>query len=219
MSLALQAKLLRALQEREIRRVGGTAPIRVDVRILAATNQPLEQKVKQGLFREDLYYRLCVVKVTLPSLRERGEDIPFLADYFLKKYCAEANKTVLAIGPQAMDLLCRYSWPGNVRELEHAIEQAVVLTTNTVILPEDLPEPVRHPSRQKEELPPFELMSLNELHRRYLTRVLEATRGNKSEAARILGIDRRTLYRMAMRFRLSLTGEDLKPTEGPSSET
>jgi DNA-binding NtrC family response regulator len=217
MSLPLQAKLLRVIQEREIRRVGSTEPICVDARILAATNQPLEQKVRQGLFREDLFYRLRVVTLTLPPLRERREDIPLLADYFLKKCSADLKKTVVAFTPQAIDLLCRYSWPGNVRELEHTIEHAVALTTNTVILPEDLSEPVRSYSHSEDELPPFSLMSLDDLQRRYLVRVLRETRGNRSEAARVLGIDRRTLYRMAKRYRLSLTGKDEKPAEGPTS--
>src|SRR3989304_2729185 len=112
MSLSLQAKLLRVIQEREVRRVGSNKPVHIDARIIAATNQPLEQKVKQGLFREDLLYRLKVVPIMLPPLRERPEDIPLLSDYFLKGYCTEMTKTVFSFSPQAMDLLCRYSWPG-----------------------------------------------------------------------------------------------------------
>src|SRR3990172_7061084 len=179
MSLSLQAKLLRVIQEREVRRVGSNEPVHIDARIIAATNQPLEQKVKQGLFREDLLYRL-------------------------KVYCTEMTKTVFSFSPQAMDLLCRYSWPGNVRELQHAIERSVILTTNTVILPEDLPESIRHVYPIENDLPPFPLMTLNEMERRYLIRVLRETRGNKSESARILGIDRRTLYRMAKRHHITL---------------
>src|SRR3990170_2646403 len=204
MSLSLQAKLLRVIQEREVRRVGSNKPVHIDARIIAATNQPLEQKVKQGLFREDLLYRLKVVPIMLPPLRERPEDIPLLSDYFLKGYCTEMTKTVFSFSPQAMDLLCRYSWPGNVRELQHAIERSVILTTNTVILPEDLPESIRHVYPIENDLPPFPLMTLNEMERRYLIRVLRETRGNKSESARILGIDRRTLYRMAKRHHITL---------------
>ncbi len=208
MSLSLQAKLLRVIQEREVRRVGSNESIHVDVRILAATNQPLEHRVKQGLFREDLLYRLRVVPITLPPLRERPEDIPLLADYFLKRYSAEMKKAVLSCSPQAMDLLCCYSWPGNVRELQHAIERSVILTTNTVILPEDLPESIRHFYPLEDDLPPLPLMTLNEIERRYLIRVLKETQGNKSEAARILGIDRRTLYRMAERYHITLKDRD-----------
>ena len=204
MSLSLQAKLLRVIQEREVRRVGSNEPIHIDVRILAATNQPLEHRVKQGLFRKDLLYRLRVVPITLPPLRERPEDIPLLADYFLKRYCAEMKKSVLSFSPQAMELLCRYSWPGNVRELQHAIERAVILTTNTVILQEDLPELVCHHPTGEDDFPPFKLMTLDELERRYFIRVIKVTGGNKSEAARILGIDRRTLYRMAERYHITL---------------
>lgn len=200
MSLPLQAKLLRVIQEREIRRLGSTEAIRVDVRILAATNRSLELQLKQGLFREDLYYRLRVVTINLPPLRERWEDIPLLADFFLRKYCAELGKTVRGFSPSAMDLLRRHNWPGNVRELQHVIEQAVVLTKNTVILPEDLAETVRCDSPSEDELPPFKAISLYELERRYLIRILQETRSNKTQAARILGIDRRTLYRMAKRY-------------------
>ncbi|MCC6544673.1 MAG: sigma-54-dependent Fis family transcriptional regulator [Nitrospirae bacterium] len=214
MSLPLQAKMLRMIQEKEIRRVGSTEPVYVNVRIVAATNQPLDRKVKEGGFREDLLYRLKVVTITLPPLRERREDIPLLAGYFLKKYTAEAGKDVSGFSPQAMDLLCRYSWSGNVRELQHTIERAVVLTTNTVILPDDLPEQVRYNSYPEDDLPPFKLMPLDELEKLYLMRVLKETGGNKSEAAKILGVDRRTLYRMAERHRLNLTDkEDNSPFE------
>lgn len=208
MSLPLQAKMLRMIQEKEIRRVGSIEPIHVNVRIVSATNQPLDRKVKEGGFREDLLYRLRVVTIILPPLRERKEDIPLLADYFLKKYTAEAKKTVAGFSPQAMDILCRYSWPGNVRELQHTIERAVVLTRNTVILPDDLPEQVRYNSYPEDDLPPFKLMPLDELEKRYLIRVLKETSGNRSEAAKILGIDLRTLYRMAERYHLDLTGQD-----------
>ena len=208
MSLPLQAKLLRVIQEREIRRLGSNELIQVDVRILAATNQPLEEKVEQGLFRQELLYRLRVVTIDMPPLRARRDDIPLLADYFLKKYSAEANKPVSAFSPQAMDLLCRYSWPGNVRELEHVIEQAVILTTNSAILPDDLPQQVHSHFSLDHDLPPFRLMKLDELQRHYLIRVLLETGGNKSEAARVLGIDRRTLYRMAGRYGIKLSGEE-----------
>jgi two-component system, NtrC family, response regulator AtoC len=203
MSLSLQSKLLRLIQEREVRPVGGIDPYHVDVRIVAATNQPLDQRVKQGFFREDLYYRLCVIKMTIPPLRERREDIPLLADYFLRRYAQEMNRPGLVLSRSAVEYLCRHSWPGNVRELEHAIEQTVVLTTNKVILPEDLPESVRAPQFLDDgSLPPFRLMSLHELQKRYLKRVLRETAGNRSKAAKILGVARKTLYRMVKRHGL-----------------
>ena len=214
MILPLQAKMLRMIQEKEIRRVGSIELVHVNVRIVAATNQPLDRKVKEGGFREDLLYRLRVVTITLPPLRERKEDIPLLSDYFLKKYTAETKKSVTGFSSQAMDILCRYSWSGNVRELQHTIERAVVLTTNTVILPDDLPEQVRYNSYPEDGLPPFKLMSLDKLEKLYLIRVLRETNGNKSEAAKILGVDRRTLYRMAERYHLNLTEkEDSQPIE------
>ena len=214
MSLPLQAKMLRMIQEREIRRVGSIEPVHVNVRIVAATNQPLDRKVKEGGVREDLLYRLRVVTITLPPLRERKEDIPLLSDYFLKKYTAETKKSVTGFSSQAMDILCRYSWSGNVRELQHTIERAVVLTTNTVILPDDLPEQVRNNAYPEDDLLPFKLITLDELEKKYLIRVLKETGGNKSEAAKILGVDRRTLYRMAERYHLNLTEkEDSQPIE------
>ncbi len=206
MSLPLQAKLLRALQEREVRRVGANDPIRVDVRIIAATNQPLDLRVKEGRFREDLLYRFRVVTITLPPLRERREDIPLLADYFLKQYAAETKKADLSFSPQAIEAMSRYDWPGNVRELQHAVEQAVVLTTGRVIVPEDLPLSVREEVTPEDGLPPFRLMPLDELQRRYLIRVLREI-PNRTEAARILGVDRRTLYRMAHRYGIPLAEE------------
>jgi DNA-binding NtrC family response regulator len=209
LSVSLQAKVLRMVQEREVRRVGGTEPVRADVRILAATNQPLEARMKEGLFREDLYYRLCVVKIVLPALRARREDIPLLADFFLRRFREDSGKPVLGFSSEAMDVLCRYGWPGNVRELQHAVEHAVVLTTNTVIVPEDLPEAVRTSGNAASDgLPALPLIALDELERRYLARVLHATGGNRSEAARILGVDRRTLYRMAKRYAVALTSDE-----------
>lgn len=206
MSLSLQAKLLRALQEREVRRVGANDPIRVDVRIIAATNQPLDLRVKEGRFREDLLYRFRVVTITLPPLRERREDIPLLADYFLKQFAAETKKADLSFSTQALEAMSRYDWPGNVRELQHAVEQAVVLTTGRVIVPEDLPLSIRGDVALGDGLPPFPLMPLDELQRRYLIRVLREI-PNRTEAARILGVDRRTLYRMAHRYGIPLAEE------------
>lgn len=174
-----------------------------DVRIIAATNQPLELRVKEGRFRED---RFRVVTITLPPLRERREDLPLLADYFLKQYAAETGKAGLSLSPEAIETLSRYDWPGNVRELQHAIEQAVVLTTGRVILREDLPLSIREGTPSGDALPPFPLIPLDELQRRYVARVLREV-PNRGEAARILGVDRRTPYRMARRYGIPLAEE------------
>jgi DNA-binding NtrC family response regulator len=203
-SPGLQAKLLRVLQEHEIRRVGGTEPIALDVRVIAATNKDLESLVKAGRFRGDLFYRLNVVTIHLPPLRQRQEDIPLLATHFLRKYSEANGKLISHISPQAMELLCAYDWPGNVRELEHTIERAVTLTMNSCLLPEDLPEKFRHaasPSRQERASP---LLTLEELEKQHIQAVLRATQGNKKKAAQILGINRRSLYRMAQRYGLDL---------------
>jgi DNA-binding NtrC family response regulator len=174
--------------------------------------------MKEGLFREDLYYRLCVVKVVLPALRERRDDIPLLADYFLRRFREDTGKQVVGFSSGALDVLCRYEWPGNVRELQHTIEHAVVLTTNTVIVPEDLPEAVRTSGNSASDgLPALPLIALDELQRRYLARVLHSTGGNRSEAARILGVDRRTLYRMAKRYGFDLGTYDREPIDSPDS--
>ncbi len=203
-SLSMQAKLLRVLQEHEIKRVGGVETIKVDVRIVAATNRNLEQLVAEKKFREDLFYRLNVVSVHLPALRERTEDIPLLADHFLRKYAAENEKPVSQISQEGLDLLARYRWPGNVRELENVIERAVTLSHHSVILPEDLPRRLRaQPLEAITSSLPSQI-SLSELEKRYIQKVLEETGGNKKKAADILGIDRRTLYRMAARYGLSI---------------
>jgi DNA-binding NtrC family response regulator len=209
---ALQVKLLRALQEGEIKRVGETRPRHVDVRVIAATNRDLEEEVRAGRFREDLYYRLSVVTLRVPPLRERREDIPLLAASFLRRALQRTART-LAFSPAALELLMAYSWPGNVRELENSIEYAVIHARGGLIMPEDLPERIRsavpHLRRARTattwEAQLFQdLPSLEELERRYVLYVLEAVKGNRSRAAEILGIDRRTLYRMAERFGIPL---------------
>jgi two-component system response regulator AtoC len=203
-SPAMQAKLLRVLQEHEIKRVGGTETIKIDVRIVAATNQNLEVLVGGKKFREDLFYRLNVVSMHLPSLRERPEDVPLLADHFLRKYASQNNKPVLRISPEAMDLLVRYQWPGNVRELENVMERAGTLSVTNLILPEDLPRRLHmEPARMSLSSLPSR-MPLSELEKLYIQKVLEETGGNKKKAAGILGIDRRTLYRMATRLGLTI---------------
>ena len=203
-SLAMQAKLLRVIQEHEIKRVGGTETTKIDVRIIAATNKNLEELVAEKKFREDLFYRLNVVSIHLPPLRERLDDIPFLADHFLRKYAAENEKPVSRVSAEVLDLLLRYQWPGNVRELENVIERAVTLSPHSLILPEDLPRRLRvEPSEISATSLPSQV-SLTELEKIYIKKVLEETGGNKKRAADILGIDRRTLYRMAARYGISL---------------
>ncbi len=196
LNLSMQSKLLRFLQEHEIKRVGGTESIKVDVRIIAATNQPLEPLVKSGKFREDLFDRLNVVAITLPPLRERKEDIPFLASHFLQKFSEENHKNISHLSPEALEILIRYSWPGNVRELEHTIERAVIFSIHPMILPEDLPKKISEETGGPEILIPEKPLSLRELEKRYILKVLQETGGNKKKASEILGIDRVTLYRI-----------------------
>jgi DNA-binding NtrC family response regulator len=203
-SPAMQSKLLRVLQEHEIKRVGGTETIKIDVRIVAATNKNLEELVAEKKFREDLFYRLNVVSLHLPSLRERAEDIPLLTDHFLRKYSAQNNKPVCRLSPETLDLLTRYRWPGNVRELENVIEQAATLSSTNLVLPEDLPRRVRMEPAQMSLSSLPSRMPLSELEKLYIQKVLEETGGNKKKAADILGIDRRTLYRMAVRLGLEI---------------
>ena len=196
LSLSTQAKLLRFLQEFEIKRVGGTENIKVDVRVIAATNQFLEPLVKSGNFREDLFDRLNVVPISLPPLREKKEDIPLLIIHFLQKSSEENRKQISHISPEALDILTQYSWPGNVRELRHTIERAVVLSTQPIILPEDLPKKMLEEVKGKEIQFPEELLPLREVERRYVLKVLRETKGNKKKASEILEIDRTTLYRI-----------------------
>jgi len=203
-SPAVQSRLLRVLQEHEIKRVGGTEPIKTDVRVIAATNKHLEQLVKAHTFREDLYYRLSVVTLMLPPLRERLDDIPLLAEFFLRKVVRETGKPVERIAPEATALLAAYPWPGNVRELEHAIERAVILTQNPIVLAEDLPPELQAPlgAGAAAEAP---VLPLREVERRHLLFTLERAGGNRKRAAEWLGITRRTLYRMAARHGVNLT--------------
>lgn len=208
-SLNMQAKLLRVLQEHEVRRVGGKEWVKVDVRVLAATNQNLAELVKKGVFRQDLYYRLNVVTIQLPPLRERMKDIPALAHVFLKRYSLASGKSLTSISDEAMQMLLAYSWPGNIRELENVIEQAVVLSNQPMLMPEDLPVEVREGVNCKSspDVSPDEQSffsgtpSLEEVKRRYVLYALSRTHGNISQAAKILDIDRRSLYRILERYK------------------
>ena len=202
MSMAMQAKLLRVIQEKEFTRVGGEEVLTVDVRIITATNRDLLAEVQQGNFREDLYYRLNVINLKVPPLRERREDIPLLAEHFLKMFSAKNDKAIKGFTPQAMDRLIRYRWPGNVREMMNAVESAVVLSDSEYISESDL-------SLLHAELPSLEAvapvsadLSLEEVEKTTILKTLEISGGNKSEAARKLGITRATLHKKLKKYRV-----------------
>ena len=202
-TLAIQVKLLRVLQEREIIPVGGTAPIKVDVRLIAATNADLEKAVKEERFRADLYYRLNVIPVLIPPLRDRRDDIPLLVDHFLHIATERCGRRK-TVSKEAMEFLSGYDWPGNVRELENIVERACILQEGDEILAEDLPEKVRHHSQERRKAVMQETqMTLDELEKEYLVSVLEETNWQKKKASAILGINASTLYRKIQRYRLS----------------
>ena len=195
-SPAIQVKLLRFLQEHEFERVGGTQTIRVDVRVVAATNRNLVDEIAKGRFREDLYYRLHVVAIEMPPLRERRTDIPALANFFLERYAKENEKTVEAITPETMQLLTSYDWPGNVRELENALERAVVLATGPQLEPRHLPPHIR-PRLTANGMPLVPGATMAEIERYAILETLKATGGSTSKAAEMLGISTRTIqYRL-----------------------
>jgi two-component system response regulator HydG len=205
MSVGMQVKLLRALQEREITRVGGEMSIRIDVRVIAATNKDLFQEVKKGNFREDLYYRLNVVTLKVPPLRERREDIPLLAQHFLNTFSEKNHKQIKGITPQAMDRLLKYAWPGNVRELMNAVERAVVLSRSDYLYEEDLPLSTRENERSEDESVLLKggvsaNLPLEDVEKATILRTLESSMGNKSEAARRLGITRKTLHKKLKKY-------------------
>jgi DNA-binding NtrC family response regulator len=190
----LQVKLLRVLETGTFRRVGGTADITVDVRVIAATNRSLETMMKEGQFREDLYYRLNVFSLNIPPLRERREDIPPLVEHFIRN-SAIVPKRAVRVTSEAMDVLLRYRWPGNVRELENVIERALILCDEGVLDPEHLPMGVRLTPQFSQDENSDRLPTLEEVERRYIRRVLEECRGHRHKAASILGISERNLYR------------------------
>ncbi len=206
----LQLDLLRVLEERKFQRVGGNESIDVDVRIIAATNKDLKKAVSDGSFREDLFYRLNVIPVTLPPLRERKEDIPLLVEHFLDRLEAEMKKRV-RVSPEAMGALLAHDWPGNVRELRNVLERGAVVAQGDLIKPADLglaPAPARAPGANA----PGEPVSLEEVEKRHIAEVLGHTAGNVSQAARLLGIDRVTLYNKIRKFQLRRDGEDSDPS-------
>jgi two-component system response regulator AtoC len=192
LSLNIQAKLLRVIQEREFMKVGSQKRIKLDIRIIASSNRDLQEAIKAGTFREDLYYRLSVIPIHLPPLRERTGDIPRLVDHFLRRYSKKGTREVNGISARALKMLEDYSWPGNVRELEHTIERIVILEDGEIIQPEHLPSFI---SQRQSEFQVFsdEYYSLDELEKRYIQFILRRTKGRRQEAARILGINRKTL--------------------------
>jgi two-component system, NtrC family, response regulator HydG len=202
MSPLLQTKLLRVLQEREFERVGGTRPIKVDIRLIAATNKDLEEAIEQGTFRQDLYYRLNVVQLSMPALRDRREDIPLLASYFAAKYSKKCKRRVVGISAEARARLINYDWPGNVRELENAIERAVVLGTTDLILPEDLPEAAL-------EAEPSSSVTITKYHeavadakKQLILKAVEQAGGHYTEAAKLLGVHPNYLHRLIRNMNL-----------------
>jgi DNA-binding NtrC family response regulator len=195
--LNLQAKLLRVIEDKEVRPLGANQSEKVDARLVSACNQDLERLVQEGLFRQDLYYRLNIIRIELPPLRERAEDIPILIEHFLRKFSDQVEREVEDIEPEALAALTDYHWPGNVRELEHTIERAVLLGKEARIGLQDLPSSLA--ARSDGPLPLASAVAktytLRDLEREYIMRVMESVHGNKTEAAKTLGVDRTTLYR------------------------
>jgi DNA-binding NtrC family response regulator len=198
-SINIQAKLLRAIQEREITKVGSNQAIKIDIRIIAATNKNLQQTVQQGAFREDLFYRLSVVPINLPPLRERKDDIPLLASYFVEKYDRKRKKSVKGLSPSAMKALLNYDWPGNVRELENAIERAVVLTENELIEPSDL-----YYYGLSVETEISHERTLEEIEKKHIENMLRLSNSHMTRTAEILGIDRKTLRLKMKKYGIEL---------------
>jgi transcriptional regulator with PAS, ATPase and Fis domain len=192
----VQIKLLRVLQEREIARIGNNDRIKVDVRVIAATNEDLEAKMKRGEFREDLFFRLHVFPIFLPDLKARPEDMPLLAYYFLDRYSLENNKNVKSISKEALKALLEYPWPGNVRELENVIERAVILADQEYVTLDDLPANLREKSAGLIKMGLKERKSLEDVKKEYILEVLRMVGGNKQRAAEILQIAPKTLYRL-----------------------
>jgi len=193
--LATQIKLLRILQEGELERVGGNKTIKVNIRIIAAGNRDLQEAVRSGLFREDLYYRLNVVNIKLPALRDRKEDIPFIVNFFIEKFSQKYHMKVKGVSQRAMNLLMDYAWSGNVRELENTIESALVINSPEVLDIQHLPQEIKE-FKEKPEVIPFKIgTSLEEVEREMLIQTLKATKGNKRRAAKLLGINVRTIHR------------------------
>ncbi|HKQ09233.1 MAG TPA: sigma-54 dependent transcriptional regulator [Blastocatellia bacterium] len=211
LNISMQAKLLRALQEKEVMRVGGTRPVRVDVRVIAATNRDLEAMVKEGTFREDLYYRLNIIPINIPPLRNRRTDLPPLIDYFIAKHSAAEHRVIRGLTPAARNLMMNYAWPGNVRQVESAIERAILLCEGDTIDVEDMPVEIRQEASGAGaftfKLPP-EGISFDEVEKSLITQAMEQTNWNITRAAKLLGLSFRTLQYRLEKFGLK------KPTKG-----
>jgi transcriptional regulator with PAS, ATPase and Fis domain len=202
--LTLQSKLLRVLEDKEVRPLGANQSEKVDTRVLSASNRNLEDLVRTDKFRQDLYYRLNVIRIELPPLRHRGDDVPLLVQHFVEKFAAGAKRHVDGIEAEALAVLKNYDWPGNIRELEHTIERAVLLGKGSRIELEDLPRNVVADGQSSVVLAQAltKQLTLRDLEREYVAKVLDATNGNKTEAAKILGVDRTTLYRKLEEYKL-----------------
>ena len=200
-SLSIQAKILRTIQEKEIKRVGATKTIKVDVRVIAATNEDLRSLVEQGTFREDLFYRLSVIPLHLPPLRERKEDILPLANFFLEKYNQRRKRNIASISSSVQEHLINYNWPGNVRELENVIERAVVIEDTSEITFSSLPHHIIGTTAETNSAH-FEIRRLDQMEKDYITKALKATNWKRSKTAKLLGIDRKTLYEKIKRYNI-----------------
>jgi transcriptional regulator with PAS, ATPase and Fis domain len=209
----LQAKLLRVLQEREFERVGGTRSIPLNIRLIAATNKSLAQAVESGQFRKDLFYRLNVVAVTLPPLRDRREDIPEMAEYFLRKARSKCQTLAKSISPEAMDCLKQYDWPGNVRELENAIERAAVLGTNDLVRPDDLPESIVEGGNVPGESANY-YNALKDFKKQLIQQALQQANGSYLEAAKTLGLHPNSLLRLMRNLNIKSASKGLSSTGG-----
>ncbi len=211
MSLKTQAKILRILQEQKFERVGGTEMIYVDVRVVAATNRDLMEEIQKGKFREDLYYRLNVIPITVVPLRERRADIPPLVEHFINAFCLENNKELKRISPEAMELLVGYAWPGNVRELKNIVERMVIMTRGPVIAAQDVPNPVREQPRAPMEFSFFEYHLLRdarrEFEKRFIMKKLGENEENISKTAEVIGIERSNLHRKIKSYGIELKKE------------
>ncbi len=210
MDLQLQSKLLRVLQEKEIDRVGGTGPIPVDVRVIATTNRDIEEQLKEGRFREDLYYRLNVIPFHLPPLRDRRDDIPLLANYFVEKYNRIDRRSVKGLTEAAIELLVRMPWKGNVRELENSIERAVLMCRGDFIEEKDLLTARKKPMAEDLELPFSAPLSLREVERKLIFQTLNRTNGNRTHAAELLGISVRTLRNKLNEYRRKMEAPEVE---------
>jgi two-component system response regulator HydG len=217
MTLATQAKLLRVLQEREFEPLGSTKTVKVDIRIIAASNKILGEEVKRGTFREDLFYRLNVVPIFLPPLRDRKEDVPLLVEHFLNIYNEKNGRRLHGFHPRALDALMRYTWPGNIRELENVVERAVILTRDDYVPFSELPEAIRGadgdllPDQFREGIRPG--MTIREMEKELIIKTLEDNDGNRTRTSRVLGITRRTLQHKLKEYGLDKQGQDASPEE------